>query len=580
MSIERMESFLKQQRLAGQLADEGSFTLDYDLMLEKMAVYQIQEPALYFLKAVQAAVCFGAERVDIRLGRGTVEVSFAPLRDEGISLRNLLVATEGENPAAWHLGSMLLLALSTGPREVRLEWCSGGREQRWSLTAGFEEIAGDRPQGNLCRLFLERRVVGLLERIIPLAAMLQIQSTLRERCAFCPIPVLLDGRPVTHPVPESHPEIRSRLPLLAQMGRQPAWAAEKIWLRTERPHFGLASYWSRRPGMVRLADRVYPLNGPCFEGQHSSRFSVLEGLPPGQILERDEVGIYDRLGFLGYQTVHDHLTRVDGSETVREKRSALCFWQGPVGARQEYSAERWLGLRDGASGKTGRLIYVKAGVCLDPIEGPVGSCCLWARDDVPTDLGHLQVRRESSVETDLAWLGEQQAVLAADPALKGSLRDLERFRPDFRALWNRKYSLELKKDSLVLGKAWDLFALPDTFDDLVTLRMDGERQSLVVDSGPCSLCPVYDLAPLSEVRRVSLEWVEYLHERDHPAEDEEAIQIRLEVRLDRRFLRFDAGRYAKFRFPFTYAQLSEWCRVLATASGAKLVTERGSERIW
>lgn len=71
-----------------------------------------------------------------------------------------------------------------------------------------------------------------------------------------------------------------------------------------------------------------------------------------------------------------------------------------------------------------------------------------------------------------------------------------------------------------------------------------------------------------------------LHERDHPAEDEEAIQIRLEIRLDRRFLRFDAGRYAKFRFPFTYAQLSEWCRVLATASGAKLVTERGSARIW
>lgn len=227
MSIERMESFLKQQRLAGQLADEGSFTLDYDLM-------------------------------------------------------NLLVATEGENPAAWHLGSMLLLALSTGPREVRLEWCSGGREQRWSLTAGFEEIAGDRPQGNLCRLFLERRVVGLLERIIPLAAMLQIQSTLRERCAFCPIPVLLDGRPVTHPVPESHPEIRSRLPLLAQMGRQPAWAAEKIWLRTERPHFGLASYWSRRPGMVRLADRVYPLNGPCFGGSTVPASRSLRACRPGR----------------------------------------------------------------------------------------------------------------------------------------------------------------------------------------------------------------------------------------------------------------------------------------------------------
>lgn len=585
-----MDRFLIELRAEGAWEGEGNFTLLLERMVEKMRRYQSDEPALYFLKAVQAAVSLSARAVDIRLGRGTVEVIFEPRLDLELSLDTLLTA-QCQGLAAEHMATMLLAVLATDPPEARLEWCCGEVWQQWSVSQGVSTFSSKPAKASrkAFRLFLKRRAVGLLERIIPSTALLQIQSTLGQRCAFCPIPVKFDGRLVNRPAPESFAPFRATLPLLAQLGKKTPWGIEKIWVRSQIPHFRLAGYWSRRAGRIQVGSRQYPMVCSQFEGPHACKTSVLEGLESEwKIVERTTVSEWDQPHFLGYQ-----------SEDPSLRGSALVLWrQQSRGFDPEkdsdiddlepdpdgFAAERWLALCLN-SRADGVLVYVKAGIALDPVHYESvepGSSCLWARDDAPTDLGQLRVRGDDQiVRADLDWLAEQQTVLLAeygDPKRQG--QEPKTFSPDFVVLWNREYHLELKGKSLVLGKASSLFEVRTLFTDLVSLKVDHSGQALVVESGPRSSKPLHPLVALSDLTVVSLEWVEYLHERDWPAEDEPALQVRLELRAGDQFLRFTGGGYVKQRLGYDYQVLSRWCEWLASISNAQFEARTGKDRLW
>lgn len=576
-----MDRFLHEHRKAGAAADAGHFTVNVGRMVEKMRRFQSREPALYFLKAVQAATLLEAKRFDIRIGRATVEITFSPQQDLVLSLESLLTPQEHDSSPAQHLSLMLLSALSLEPREIRLDWCSAGTEQRWTLSGGVVSVPSSKAENrpNLCRLQIQRRAVGLLERILPMAGMFGVQATLTARCAFCPVPIFFDGRRLNPQGPERHPLFQTALPKSARTDRQPAWSVEKIWCRTQTPHLMLSSYWNRHPGQVELDGLLYPTICRQFQGPLVSQRSILKNLDAGwRVLERDSVHLSDQPRFLGFQAEEQK------GHSGPERRSSLVLYWNKREKQDGIGAERWMGLHYSPT-TTNLLIYIKAGVALDPIEssgGWPGYCCLWSRDDIPTDLGQLQVHTNTFVETDLQWLHEHQDQLVSEKGVRDNRlsRDPETFTPDLKAIWNREYFLEFEGENLVLGRACDRFHIRAFFEDILLLRIDPNARALVLDCGPRGNPQRQELAPFSKVTRISLNWVNYLRERDWPAEDEWTLQVRLELTVGRNYLRFQTGGYAKYNLPFDYNGLKAWCEKLSQATGAKLVAQKGKNPMW
>ena len=550
------------ERLLQQLADEGisrgagSFSLDPRARLEKLARYQSAEPALYLLKAVQAAVWLGAEAVEIRLARGYVEVFFD--HTSRVSLEELL--------SRGHLSTMLLAALALESSQLELSWHSKTQSQTWTPGQGLQQATSQKPG---CRLRLSRDKISFWERYLPVAQMASVQTTLQRRCQFCPIPVRLDGR-----------VINAGLPDFGRPG-----TVERIELKEDGPHFRLADYRRRPPGCVLSSLGRHPLDGQ-FEGARAARLSVLEGvLPSCRLIERDrEVnknGDTDPralwLGVQGrdYQVLYGYLARP------------------PAEQSDSLPVRSWISLA-ASPDRRFRLFYVQHGVLLNLVESEgvwPGALCLLARNEVETDLGQLEVVRGERVQSDLLWLGEQVGQLLDSLRLEENqqtdpyavlLKPVTEFQPFAAAVWEQEYGLaqSLLSDRVTLGPAHSLFGLAEKFDQPVQLQFDRAQGLLVLHYGSQSKIPQETLAPLGELSRVELNWVDYIHEREWPAPDEPAYQARLRLIFGDRHLCFCAGGYVKMGTVGDYANFRQWARELAEQFGAACDTRQGRQRMW
>ena len=77
------------------------------------------------------------------------------------------------------------------------------------------------------------------------------------------------------------------------------------------------------------------------------------------------------------------------------------------------ACRRWLGLA-AQSQRPGQLAYLADGVLLDPIDSlstHPGTCAIIADSPVETDLSQLQVVVNQVVETDRAWLRQEESRL-------------------------------------------------------------------------------------------------------------------------------------------------------------------------
>lgn len=551
-----LDQLLIQLSQEGSSDGTGSFSLDPRARLEKMARHQKAEPALYLLKAVQAAVWLGAPAVEIRLARSFVEVVFDHASQQ--PLPDLL--------ARGHLSAMLLAALTLDSSELELNWRTPEHCQTWTPRHGLQ-MSSELQRG--FRLRLSRDDLSFWERYLPVRQMASVQATLQRRCQFCPIPVRLDGR-----------LINAGLPAFGRPGR-----VERIELAETGPAFRLADFLRRPTGCVRSRLGRHPLDGQ-FEGSPPLRVSVLEGVAPNcRLIDRDrkinQQGETDpRALWLGaqggdYLVLYGYLN------------------QAPAERRDHLLARSWISLPAVPDGRF-RLFYLQHGVLLEQIEEQglwPGALCLLAQDDLETDLGQLQAIRGERVANDLVWLGEQVQQLLESLGLEQNqqadpyevlLRPVNHFEPVASAIWEHQFSLSesLLQDQVNLGPACSLFGLAEKFNQPVRLQIDRTQGELVLHYGRQSKIQKETLVPLSELTNVELHWVEYSHQRDWPASDEPAYQARLRLSFGSRQLCFTAGGYLKMGTAGDYAQLSQWAAELGKQFGAPCKATRDGQKLW
>lgn len=127
MSEAGVEKHLDEARGAGTLQDEGSITLSRDEAFRKLANHALQEPGLWVLKFVQAAVAADVqEPIDFKLYRKKTQITLP--NPEEWSCEFILDLFQGKvsscSRAAGHLKMGLLGALGDG--NDRIDWTYRG----------------------------------------------------------------------------------------------------------------------------------------------------------------------------------------------------------------------------------------------------------------------------------------------------------------------------------------------------------------------------------------------------------------------------------------------------------------------
>lgn len=192
----------------GQVVSSGTFTLDLRKAREKLSKYQLAEPCFYLMKVLQAAVAAGAERIDIALGRRSVNF-YACLPPDG-PLANAQPLIDGlQDPQGLPVGALRHLAIglnsawSVDPAFISLShWTEDGG---WKLVIGQDEIqlhpCSERPAKPAADLYpTMARLEFTLERAATVSSYVRSVASehmgILHRCAFCPVPLFLDSRRV------------------------------------------------------------------------------------------------------------------------------------------------------------------------------------------------------------------------------------------------------------------------------------------------------------------------------------------------------------------------------------------------
>lgn len=179
--------------------DTSSFTLDSLKARQKLNQFQLPHSGLWLVKLVQAAVATGAPEIVIEFARSAVKVRFqAPDLPEAGSLLSLVMS--GQLPQqAGLLHLTTALRACAGATTEALEWHCGGKQvhlgpgttsQAESPHPGFLLIATRPPRNR----GLSKTLATSLAHLIRNTA--EEYEAVAERCWTCPIPILLDGRPL------------------------------------------------------------------------------------------------------------------------------------------------------------------------------------------------------------------------------------------------------------------------------------------------------------------------------------------------------------------------------------------------
>ncbi len=190
---------IEKLRCEGTYLDTASFTLDSLKARQKLAEFQLPGSGLWLVKLVQAAVVLKAPSITIAFARSTVTVRFeAPFLLEATELLNLVMS--GQIPPQrerLHLVTALRSCASATTESV--EWhCGGGRvkmDKQVTLTStswetGFLLVASRPPRARTLSKTLATSISHLVRNTA------EEYEAVAQRCWVCPIPVVLDGRPL------------------------------------------------------------------------------------------------------------------------------------------------------------------------------------------------------------------------------------------------------------------------------------------------------------------------------------------------------------------------------------------------
>lgn len=205
MSSEELQNYLKQQ--AGTGAESaGTFTLDPQKALEKLAKYQLPEPGLWVVKLVQAGVCFRVDKIHVTLSRHAVRLRFeGGPQFRSSEILTALISGESLKGGMGSLVAGLRAVLGQQPRSLRLSdnhegsiWLKGQNVERSSATVA----------DSLAIAVEIKRVPANFSRLRFLLGQSVVEHrALCKHCEITPIPVILDGRTISRQLAREEGEI-------------------------------------------------------------------------------------------------------------------------------------------------------------------------------------------------------------------------------------------------------------------------------------------------------------------------------------------------------------------------------------
>lgn len=206
-------SYIESQRAAGSFESAGSFTLALEKAVEKLSAYSLANPEDYILKLVQCATKLQVNELHVKLLKRSVLVFFeTDASDRTVSVDALSKALaspldEGD-PARSYLALAICAVAAQSPTELMWgEWDADGGGTILSLAAHRTEVFRDAPfprvepleQGRRFFLFFMSKPSNGL----PIGQTAAEHTALTRQCCFAPMPISLDGVPLSPSLPLS-----------------------------------------------------------------------------------------------------------------------------------------------------------------------------------------------------------------------------------------------------------------------------------------------------------------------------------------------------------------------------------------
>ena len=203
----------------GKLVESGSFRVDREAALAKLAEHQLQDPTRFLLSWIRAGVARGAKKISVELQPSSLDAAFegavfSPEELEGV-LEGVLAGDAGRK----HLATGVLAAFKFSPR--RVEVASGGPGEARSVAVGPDQTVAPSPAT------LKRRGTAISFVAGPKTRQSAMRSALdwvTRDCAACPAPISVFGVEVAkNPLPRLETD-KSDGWLAVDDGGRRAWA--------------------------------------------------------------------------------------------------------------------------------------------------------------------------------------------------------------------------------------------------------------------------------------------------------------------------------------------------------------------
>lgn len=204
-----LAGYLDQLRHEGSLDSKGVFTLSGERAEEQLARFRLPDSRLYVLNAVAAAVALGSQQVEIDCDSDDFILTARGLDLGGRALNDLLagILSENQPQGLRELGLAYFGAQALKPQRI----CLQTRQQR--LEWPGDKLVSQPGEADL-RLHVHERL-GLrtaqkfLARVTGQTRLDSEEDALKRHCNLVPIPVTLNGQPLSRPIVLS--QVRTRL---------------------------------------------------------------------------------------------------------------------------------------------------------------------------------------------------------------------------------------------------------------------------------------------------------------------------------------------------------------------------------
>lgn len=208
ISVDPLQRYLQQQRSDGQVDSSGDFTLVWAKAREKLRQFQLESPAHYVLKLVQAAVGAGTDRVDFKIGARELICYFKlPPESQDFGLKAVSQALS-QPPASESPLRNLVIGLNAS-------FMSEPTEVLWGLWSGQigEAIRFGRENSELLQDLPHPQPDGMREgesfcyfrcaRTPSLTSLVSAKehALLTDRCGHSPVPIFVDSKMVESRTP-------------------------------------------------------------------------------------------------------------------------------------------------------------------------------------------------------------------------------------------------------------------------------------------------------------------------------------------------------------------------------------------